>query len=427
MKWTSCASNYEHQEEQYRELVENISDVAFTVDAEGYFVYVSPAALTLTGYERENLVGKHFFKLIEKSHREEVGAFYLKQIVEKIPETQLRFPVYTSGGIRKWVEQRVTIHLDEESGEIDRMHAIVRDVTERKIMEDALQRARDEAVAALQFKSQVLANISHDIRTPLNSIAVTTEILLDEIFGALTVEQRDELNTITLNVDQVMMLVRNLLDAARLEEGKLNLTMDDIAPAKLIQQVGAVLQPLVNAKKLTWKTSVDESLPEIIVSDRSRLQQILINLGQNAIQFTEEGTIEIAFCRKDADHWQLSVRDTGSGIPVEAQTHIFETFWQVDSSYTREVQEGVGLGLSIVRQLVNLMEGEIKVESEEGQGTTFTIILPLLEPDEIRATMTEEMERVTPEAEDRQITEEILPLKPADVPPVNSQDESTAV
>ncbi|MEM7347158.1 MAG: ATP-binding protein [Chloroflexota bacterium] len=149
---------------------------------------------------------------------------------------------------------------------------------------------------------------------------------------------------------------------------------------EIIEQTQSKLSVLAQVKNLTLIWNVSEDLPEIIVGDLNRLQQILVNLVSNAIKFTETGSISTSFYSPDPGFWAMSVSDTGIGIPPEAQTFIFEPFRQVDGSATRK-QAGTGLGLSIVKQLTDLMQGEIILKSKVGQGSTFTVILPLVVED----------------------------------------------
>jgi CheY-like chemotaxis protein len=175
-------------------------------------------------------------------------------------------------------------------------------------------------------------------------------------------------------------MVGDLLDQAQIEAGKLRINVELFKPTELLKSVQDVMSQIVADKGLTLTGEVDPRLPEIFKGDPSRLQQILINLVNNAVKFTEVGGIHIRFFLADLKHWGLEVKDTGRGIPEEEIDHIFDAFHQVDSTTTRQ-QGGFGLGLSIVRQLVQLMDGKIYVESALGHGSTLTITLPLAEED----------------------------------------------
>jgi len=182
------------------------------------------------------------------------------------------------------------------------------------------------------------------------------------------------------NTNHMLGLVNNLLDRARMEAGTLTLNIGDFSPARLIDGVKGVMDVMANSKGLELTTQVADDVPGTLQGDWQRLYQILINFANNAVKFTQEGGVDIRIYRHDADHWVMAVADTGIGIPKEAQEYIFEPFRQVDDSATREYG-GAGLGLSIVKQLVTMMGGWIELESEEGKGSTFTVVLPLTPPE----------------------------------------------
>ncbi|MEP7288972.1 MAG: CHASE4 domain-containing protein [Chloroflexota bacterium] len=237
--------------------------------------------------------------------------------------------------------------------------------------------ARDQALEASQFKSQILANVSHDARTPLSVIKIRVEMLQKGIYGPLTDVQRKTLTSVTTNADQLLGFISNLLHEGQLESGKLRLLNAEFSPSDLMKTVENSMTPLANAKGLEVTTKIADDMPAIIYGDSERLSQILFNLVGNATKFTEQGRIGVKMSLPDPEHWAIEVSDTGLGIPLEAQDRIFEAFWQVDGTTTRTVNTGVGLGLSIVQQLTILMNGRVTVKSEIGSGSTFTVTLPL--------------------------------------------------
>jgi signal transduction histidine kinase len=172
-------------------------------------------------------------------------------------------------------------------------------------------------------------------------------------------------------------LVNNLLDQAQIEAGRITVNMMGFEPAELIEDLQSVMSVLAEQKKLELVCSIADDVPRRLISDRHRLHQILVNLVGNAIKFTKQGKISVDVFRQESDQWVLRVSDTGPGIPEEAQAYIFEPFRQVDGSATRH-HEGSGLGLSIVKQLANLLGGEITLQSTAGQGSTFTVTLPIV-------------------------------------------------
>jgi signal transduction histidine kinase len=197
-----------------------------------------------------------------------------------------------------------------------------------------------------------------------------------EVFGPVTGEQIDATAKILDSTHYLTSLVNELLNQARLDAGRFSLKRDTYAPAAMLERVESKIIDLARNKGLNLVTDIAADVPELVSGDSDQVQQILVNLVGNAIKFTNEGAVTVTFYCSDPTHWALQVTDTGPGIPADAQAYIFEPFRQVDGSMTRQHQ-GAGLGLSIVKQLVDLMGGQITVASKVGQGSTFTVILPL--------------------------------------------------
>ncbi|MFP4394484.1 MAG: sensor histidine kinase, partial [Anaerolineales bacterium] len=246
-----------------------------------------------------------------------------------------------------------------------------------------------EANARLQeldrLKSHFVSMVSHELRTPLNAIQGFTEMMHAGVYGNIAAEQEKPLNRIVANVRRLLGIVNDLLDQARIEAGELALHIAPLRLSDLSDDLHSTMDVLAESKGLVLSTDVEPSLPEKVCGDRQRLHQIMVNLVNNAFKFTEEGGIYIRMYRPDIDHWAIDVMDTGPGIPKEAQEYIFEPFRQVDGSTTRKYK-GAGLGLAIVLQLTQLMGGEVRLESEVGHGSTFTVILPLVTPEEEEET-----------------------------------------
>lgn len=240
--------------------------------------------------------------------------------------------------------------------------------------EKALQEARDQAMQANRFKGQMLAHVSHDLRTPINAILGYSELL--EMDGTLNESQKTSAERIVANSRRLINIVNSLLDQSQLERGTFQINFSQFSTNKLVENANLTAEPLALAKELEFKIDVDETCPEILYGDFERIQQILMNLLDNAIKFTEEGTISLQVFLPDKDYWAFSISDTGPGIAAEDQSIIFQPFRQLDELATRK-HGGVGLGLSIVQQLTLAMKGKVWVESEIGKGSKFTVILPM--------------------------------------------------
>ncbi len=243
---------------------------------------------------------------------------------------------------------------------------------------ESLAEARDEALAASRLKSHILATVSHDLRTPLSSILGYAEIMREGLYGPITDQQQETLDRLTSNAEQLLAFVNNLLDSAQLDAGKMDLEIGPFPPQELIESVESMVNGQAHRKGLDVITLVADDVPDPLVGDLARLEQIANNLVGNAVKFTEKGWVKMRLFRPDDEHWAIEVSDSGPGIPPEAQAHIFDAFWQVNGLEGRPRHKGSGLGLYIVRQLAGLMDGEITLSSQVGQGSTFTVRLPLL-------------------------------------------------
>lgn len=230
-----------------------------------------------------------------------------------------------------------------------------------------------------RLKSRFLSIVSHELRTPLNAVLGFSEMLEAGVYGPLSEKQVGAMERIVANTKRQLGLVNDLLDQAQIEAGTLSLNYAFFSPTDLLDDIHATMSVLAETKNLQLTCDIATDVPAMLSGDRQRLQQILMNLVNNAIKFTECGAVHVSAYLPDEEHWMLQVSDTGTGIPEEAQPYIFDAFHRVDTSTTRE-HRGVGLGLAIVKQLTNLMGGKISLESRVGLGSTFTVELPLRVP-----------------------------------------------
>jgi signal transduction histidine kinase len=256
------------------------------------------------------------------------------------------------------------------------LRQVNRDLDQRVAQRTRALRAANARLQELdQLKSRFVSMVSHELRTPLSAIRGFGEILITRAYGPLTDRQIHAITRIMSNADRLLHIVNDLLDQARIEAGQLALHPAPFAPHALIEDLRTTMDVLAQGKGLHLTTTLAPDLPPTLHGDRKRLHQILVNLVNNALKFTDAGEVRVTLAAPDPAHWTLTVQDTGIGIPPDALSTIFEPFRQVDGSATRE-HAGVGLGLSIVHHLVRLMDGHIAVHSEVGVGSTFVVTLP---------------------------------------------------
>lgn len=251
------------------------------------------------------------------------------------------------------------------------------EIAEHQLAQNALIEARNQALAANQFKGYLLNKVSHEFRTPLGAILGYAELLEKNLYGPLNHAQAEATHQIIDGVHYLANLVNELLDQAQLENGQLRLRMKPFPIQKVVERFEPKMSILAQGKGLTLTVEVAEDFPVLVTGDEERLQQIVVNLVSNAIKFTSVGQVQVSFYRPDPTHWVIQVSDTGPGIPPEAFSYIFEPFRQLDNN-RHNGSRGTGLGLAIVQQLVTLMNGQVTLESKPGKGSTFKVLLPIL-------------------------------------------------
>jgi signal transduction histidine kinase len=232
-----------------------------------------------------------------------------------------------------------------------------------------------------RLKSTFVAIVSHELRTPLNAILGYAEMFKESVYGPMNEKQTNMSERIIKNTQRLLGLINDLLDQAQMEAGKLTIQMGPVRPAELLENLHGVMDQMVYDKGLKLTSEIDAQLPKVLNGDLARLQQILVNLVNNGVKFTDHGGVHVRLFCSVSKKWGIEITDTGQGIPESELPYIFDTFRQVDAAATR-AQGGFGLGLSIVKQLVSLMNGEIKVESKVDFGSTFIVTLPLTVPEE---------------------------------------------
>lgn len=242
-----------------------------------------------------------------------------------------------------------------------------------------LAAARDQALEASKLKSMMLSKVSHELRTPLGAVLGYAELLAEGTYGPVNERQCQKLGNIVTAAQELEVLISDLLDMSRIETGRLQLFPEPMAVAELVESVEMQTAVAAQQKGLRMRCLLDPDMPAVIIGDRARISQILVNLVTNSVKYTEQGDVIIEIYPDGSDQWTMKVTDTGVGIPAEEQEHIFEAFRQSGAA-SSHARGGIGLGLSIVCELVTLMNGHINVNSVVGQGSSFTVTLPLVQP-----------------------------------------------
>jgi len=367
-------------EQQFRSLIGNIPGISYRslITGEQPMVFISDAVERVTGYPCADFVGtaaaparRNFGTLIHAADRVRVSDAVAAALREDRPYLVEYRLLHADGSIR-WLWENGT-GVRDDAGALTWLDGVILDITERREMEDALRDAKDKAEQAAAARASFVANMSHEIRTPMNSILGFTDVLLD---GELAADQRRHLDTIRSAGRALLRLLNEILDTAKLEKGAVELEQNDYNLLSLIDELSSTLAANARAKGLHVDIHYDPALPTSLRGDELRVRQVLTNLLDNAIKFTQQGSVTLRAEMKDKQLHFL-VRDTGIGIAPERLDAIFEPFTQADASMTRRFG-GTGLGTTICKQLVELMGGRIWAESEPGKGTTFHVLLPLV-------------------------------------------------
>ncbi len=360
-------------EESRREIqlwINSLDTIVTRVDRQHYLVVYNDSLKRITGLSDEELANKKISQLpiIQKQDRLRIAEGFAVCDEKGFFSTELNIIDRDGQEVPMLFTLRA---IRDEDGEITGYAAEGKSIVEQVALRKELEAARDKAKESARLKSEFLANMSHEIRTPMNGVLGMNSLLLDT---DLTPEQREYAETIQFSAEALLSLLNDILDFSKIEAGRLELENMPFDLHKLLESTADILAVKVHDKNLEFILDIDPDLPRHISSDPTRIRQVLINLIGNAVKFTEQGEIHVrAEMTQDlGSEYELrfSVRDTGVGIPLEKQKLIFESFAQADGSTTRQFG-GTGLGLTISKQLAELLGGEIGVQSKPGEGSTF--------------------------------------------------------
>jgi PAS domain S-box-containing protein len=360
-------------ERRFRALIEHGSDGIVLFSPQAEILYSSPSSLRILGYAPEELVGRNVFDIMHPEDLASAHTQFNRLLVSPGGVVSGTRRVLHKDGSWRWLDWFGTNLLAEPD-----VRAIVinyRDITERKQFEETLREKTAELEAA-KAKDRFLATISHELRTPLNAVIGFTGTLLMKLPGPLNVNQEKQLKVIQTSSRHLLALINDLLDLAKIDSGKVQITPESVACQKVVEDVITALSPLAESKGLELLSEVP-TIEITLQTDHRALTQILLNLTNNALKFTEKGRVALALARIQDDgrpRIAFRVTDTGVGIRPEDQDRLFQAFERLGTAATAR-QEGTGLGLHVSQKLAHLLGGEIKVASTYGQGSTFTLLL----------------------------------------------------
>ena len=372
------------------QVLRNINEFVSITDLDNKITFVNQSWLKTFGYKEEEVIGEKIDIIVSPSHRPGIigeilsttlkggwigevlnrrkdGSEFPVQLVTTIIYDNAKKPVALVGVStditnRKKAEQELRLHRDHLE------ELVVQRTAELEI-------EKENAQSADRLKSAFLATMSHELRTPLNSIIGFTGIIMQERPGPLNDEQKKQLGMAQNSARHLLSLINDVLDISKIEAGQLKMNLRKFSLPEIIYKVIETNKPFADKKNLRIVVDIDENIKEI-VSDNLRIQQILLNLVNNAIKFTDVGLISIK-CFSSGNFVKIQITDSGIGIESEKIDQLFKPFMQIDTGLTRK-HEGTGLGLSICKKLTEMLNGKIEVESKYGLGSTFTVTLPVI-------------------------------------------------
>jgi PAS domain S-box-containing protein len=360
-------------EKDNREIVQYCQAIIMTHDMSGFMLSANPATSESLGDKNSSLSGKNLREYIPPGEKQAFDDYLLRISNTNVVSGVLKLRTKKGKEIY-WLYKNIKKE-DNETGK----HVIcyAQDITERIHMENELKAAKEKALDSVKFKEQFLASMSHEIRTPLNTILGFTDLLIET---KLDPQQKEYVELVNTSGQNLLVIINDILDLSKIEAGKMTFESIDFNLPQMLQKLRDMFMPKATSKQLKLGFYPSESLPEFVKGDPTRLFQIFNNLLSNSLKFTEKGEVSISaevLVRDDETaKIEFLVSDTGIGIPEDKLDSIFESFTQAAEDTTRKFG-GTGLGLTIVKKLIELQGGEISVISRVGAGSTFRVTLPM--------------------------------------------------
>lgn len=374
-EWREKLRHSVEEQKLLAQVSEKTSNAVIVCNLEGAIEWVNPGFSRITGYNLEEVRGKKPSSFLQGEKTDPATTRAIRAAIQQRQSITADLINYSKDGGHYWIRMMIE-PLYNDDGQLEHFIAVESEISEEKQREELLRQAKDEAEALARTKSEFLATMSHEIRTPLNGVIGMTEIL---IHSELSEDQREYATTANTCGLSLLALINDILDFSKIEAGNFSPEAIPFDLNEVMQQAWRITSDQAEKKGLEYHCVLDPEVNPQLVGDPTRLNQVLLNLASNAIKFTSQGRIELRaqlHAQREGKDWiDLSIRDSGIGISEEAITRIFAPFTQAESSTTRQYG-GTGLGLSICKRICEVMGGEIKVESQLGEGSTFTMRIP---------------------------------------------------
>lgn len=383
--------------EEYQSIIENMKEGYYELNLKGDYIFINDAFCELFGYSKEELLGRNYKNFVDMETSKEAFKVYNTVYKEEVEKINYQYKIVKKNGEKIIAESSIYLKYDSEGKRVG-FYGLLRDITERIKAEELREKFREQLenevkmrtmelkqalemqelymaqiLKASQFKTNFMATMSHELRTPLNSIIGFSELLMEESYGILTNEQKDYLNDIRTSAEDLLHMIKQILDISKIEAGQVTLELKRFQLNDIVNQIVKQLKPMYEEKGLKFKV-IGLKTEKFLLADPIKLKQILYNLLSNAIKYTIKGGIKLEISEKK-DIWEFNVIDTGIGIAEKDMNILFKEFMRVDSPYVRS-SSGTGLGLPLTKKLIELHGGEISVSSELGKGTTFKFTIP---------------------------------------------------
>jgi len=363
-------------EDKYLNILDNMEDLYAEFDLAGNYIFFNKATQKAMGYTDDELMNLNYKEVVDDKTAKRLYTEFHDLFLTGNPKV-IEWEYYPKDKKNTVSAEGIVTLIKDDSDNPIGFRNFARDVTFRKIAEEAMKKAKEEAEHANAAKSEFLANMSHEIRTPMNAILGFTDLLIPMVIDA---KQKNYLESIQSSGKNLLTLINDILDLSKIEAGKLDLQYESVNPHSIFKEIKQIFSLKINEKNLEFVIDIAPDIPDALLLDEVRLRQILFNLIGNSVKFTKKGYIKLSakkeYTEKNLSHLDLIivVEDTGSGIPSESLEMVFDAFKQQDGQSTKEFG-GTGLGLSITKRLVEMMEGSISVKSQVDKGTSFEIIL----------------------------------------------------